>query len=146
MATNDPKKFKTMDNLNNENLIKLRELRDEEKALKKVINETKEDAILEAFAHVPNGGTFTIEGGGKYTLKLNPTIDLSEETGKYARAWQKKNAQKVTIQEQIDELKRQHDNLQEDMDILGEKHISATAGTDHPYVPKTKPSIVVLWL
>ena len=133
-----------MENLSNENLIKLRELRDEEKALKQVINDTKDAALPEAFAHVPNGGTFSIEGVGKYTLKLNPTIDLSDENGKFAREWQKKRAQKVTLQEQIDELKRQQDNLQEDMDILGEKHIAATAGTDHPYVPKTKPSISVL--
>ena len=130
--------------MTNENLIKLRELRDEEKALKKVINDTKEDALPEAFEHAPNGGSFTIEGVGKYTLKLNPVIDLSDETGKYARAWQRKKAQQVTLQEQIDELKRQQDNLQKNMDILGEKHIAATAGTDKPYVPKTKPSIVVL--
>ena len=133
-----------METLNNESLIKLRELRDEEKALKKVITETKEAALPEAFEHVPNGGTFEIEGVGKYTLKLNPTIDLSDETGKFARAWQKKKAEKVTLQEQIDDLKRQQDNLQEDMDRLGEKHIAATADSDHPYVPKTKPSISVL--
>ena len=48
----------------NENLIKLRSLRDDEKALKKVINTTKDAAIPEAFAHVPNGGTFEIEGVG----------------------------------------------------------------------------------
>lgn len=130
--------------MNNENLIKLRELRDEEKALKRVINDTKDAAIPEALEHAPNGGTFIIEGVGKYTLKLNPTIDLSDEIGKFARAWQKKKAQKVTLQEQIDELKRQQDNLQEDMDKLGEKHIEATAGTEHPYVPKMKPSISVL--
>lgn len=130
--------------MNNENLIKLRELRDEEKALKRVINDTKDAAITEAFEYAPEGGTFTIEGVGKYTLKLNPTVDLSDEIGKFARAWQKKKSQKVTLQEQIDELKRQQDNLQEDMDKLGEKHIAATAGTEHPYVPKTKPSISVL--
>ena len=130
--------------MNNENLIKLRELRDEEKALKKVINTTKEASIPEAFEHVPDGGTFEIEGVGKYTLKLNPTIDLKDETGKFARAWQKKNAQKEALQEQIDALKRKQSDIQEDMDKLGEKHIEATAGADHPYVPKTKPSISVL--
>lgn len=128
----------------NENLIKLRELRDEEKALKRVINDTKDAAIPEALAHVPNGGTFTIEGVGKYTLKLNSTIDLSEESGKFARAWQKKNAQKETLQEQMDSLKAQQNLLDEEMDKLGEKHIAATAGTAHPYVPKIKPSISVL--
>lgn len=128
----------------NENLIKLRELRDEEKALKKVINTTKDAAIPEAFAYVPNGGTFEIEGVGKYTLKLNPTIDLSDETGKFARAWQKKSAQKDTLQGQIDALKAQQHLLDEEMDKLGEKHIAATAGTEKPYVPNTKPSIVVL--
>ena len=128
----------------NENLIKLRELRDEEKALKKVINTTKDAAIPEALEHVPNGGTFTIEGVGKYTLKLNPTIDLSEETGKYARAWQKKQLEFNDLQEQIDALKAQQNLLDEEMDKLGEKHIAATAATDHPYVPKTKPSISVL--
>ena len=128
----------------NENLIKLRELRDEEKALKKVINTTKDAAIPEALEHVPNGGTFTIEGGGKYTLKLNPTIDLSEETGKFARAWQKKQLEYNDLQEQIDALKAQQNLLDEEMDKLGEKHIAATAATDHPYVPKTKPSISVL--
>lgn len=130
--------------MENKNLIKLRELRDEEKALKKVINTTKEASIPEAFEHVPDGGTFEIEGVGRYTLKLNPTIDLKEETGKYARAWQKKNAQKEALQEQIDALKAQQSLLDEEMDKLGEKHIAAIAGTDHPYVPKTKPSIVVL--
>ena len=130
--------------MNNENLIKLRELRDEEKALKKVINTTKEASIPEAFEHVPDGGTFEIEGVGKYTLKLNPTIDLSDETGKFARAWQKKNAQKETLQEQIDSIKAQQNLLDEEMDKLAEKHIAATAGTDKPYVPKTKPSISVL--
>ena len=130
--------------MNNENLIKLRELRDEEKALKKVINTTKEAAIPEALEHAPNGGTFIIEGVGKYTLKLNPTIDLSDEIGKFARAWQKKNAQKETLQEQIDSIKAQQNLLDEEMDKLAEKHIAATAGTDHPYVPKTKPSISVL--
>lgn len=130
--------------MNNENLIKLRSLRDEEKALKRVINETKEEAIAEAFLHVPNGGTFTIEGVGKYTLKLNPTIDLTEETGKFARAWQKKHAQKDSLQEQIDALKAQQNLLGEEMDRLGEKHIATTAGTEKPYVPKTKPSIAVL--
>ena len=128
----------------NENLIKLRNLRDEEKALKRVINDTKDAAIPEAFEHVPNGGTFTIDGVGKYTLKLNPTIDLSDETGKFARAWQKMNAQKETLQEQIDSLKAQQNLLDEEMDKLAEKHIAATAATDHPYVPKTKPSIAVL--
>lgn len=128
----------------NENLIMLRSLRDEEKALKKVINTTKDAAIPEAFAYVPNGGTFEIEGVGKYTLKLNPTIDLSDETGKYARAWQKKSAQKKSLQEQIESLKAQQHLLDEEMDKLGEKHIAFTAATDHPYVPKTKPSIVVL--
>lgn len=130
--------------MNNENLIKLRSLRDEEKALKRVINDTKEEAIVEAFSHVPNGGTFTIEGVGKYTLKLNPTIDLTDETGKFARAWQKKHAQKDALQEQIDALKAQQNLLDEEMDRLGEKHIAATAGSDHPYTPKTKPSIAVL--
>ena len=130
--------------MNNENLIKLRELRDEEKALKKVINTTKEAAIPEALKHAPNGGTFEIEGVGRYTLKLNPTIDLKDETGKFARAWQKKNAQKEALQEQIDSIKAQQNLLDEEMDKLAEKHIAATAGTDHPYVPKTKPSISVL--
>ena len=130
--------------MNNENLIKLRELRDEEKALKKVINTTKEASIPEAFEYAPDGGTFEIEGVGKYTLKLNPTIDLSDETGKFARAWQKKNAQKETLQEQIDSIKAQQNLLDEEMDKLAEKHIAATAGTDKPYVPKTKPSISVL--
>ena len=130
--------------MNNENLIKLRELRDEEKALKKVINTTKEAAIPEALEHAPNGGTFIIEGVGKYTLKLNPTIDLSDEIGKFARAWQKKNAQKETLQEQIDSIKAQQNLLDEEMDKLAEKHIAATAVSDHPYVPKTKPSISVL--
>ena len=130
--------------MNNFNLIRLRELRDEEKALKKVINDTKDAAIPEAFEHVPNGGSFTIEGVGKYTLKLNPTIDLSDETGKYAKAWQKKNTQKETLQEQIDALKAQQNLLDEEMNMLAEKHIAATAATDHPYVPKTKPSISVL--
>ena len=130
--------------MNNENLIKLRELRDEEKALKKVINTTKEAAIPEALEHAPNGGTFTIEGVGRYTLKLNPTIDLKDETGKFARAWQNKNAQKETLQEQIDSIKAQQNLLDEEMDKLAEKHIAATAGTDHSYVPKTKPSISVL--
>ena len=128
----------------NENLIKLRELRDEEKALKRVINDTKDAAIPEAFEHVPNGGSFTIDGVGKYTLKLNPTIDLSDEKGKFARAWQKMNAQKETLQEQIDSLKAQQNLLDEEMDKLAEKHIAATAATDHPYIPKNKPSIVVL--
>ena len=130
--------------MNNENLIKLRELRDEEKALKRVINDTKDAAIPEALEHAPNGGTFIIEGVGKYTLKLNPTIDLSDEIGKFARAWQKKNAQKEALQEQIDALKAQQNLLDGEMDKLGEKHIAATAGTEHPYVPKTKPSISVL--
>lgn len=130
--------------MDNTNLIKLRELRDEEKSLKKVINDTKEAALPEAFEYAPNGGTFSIEGVGKYTLKLNPTIDLSDETGKFARVWLKKKAQKLTLQEQIDELKRQQDNLQEDMDKLGEKHIEATAKSEKPYQPKYKPSISVL--
>ena len=128
----------------NVNLIRLRELRDDEKALKKVINSTKDAAIEEAFEHVPNGGTFEIEDVGKYILKLNPTIDLSNESGKYARAWQKKNAQRDALQDEIDALKAQQNLLDDEMDKLGEKHIAATAGTDHPYVPKTKPTIVVL--
>ena len=130
--------------MDNTNLIKLRELRDEEKALKKVINTTKEASIPEAFEHVPDGGTFEIEGVGRYTLKLNPTIDLKDEKGKFARAWQKKQLEYNDLQEQIDALKRKQSDIQEDMDKLGEKHIEATAGTDHPYVPKTKPSISVL--
>lgn len=130
--------------MNNKNLIKLRELRDEEKALKKVINTTKEASIPEAFEHVPDGGTFEIEGVGRYTLKLNPTIDLKDETGKYARAWQKKNAQKENLQEQIDSLKAQQNLLDEEMDKLGEKHIEATAQSEKPYQPKYKPSISVL--
>ena len=128
----------------NTNLIKLRELRDEEKALKKTITPVKDAAIQEAFAIVPDGGTFEIEGVGKYTLKLNTTIDLSDEKGKYARAWQKMNAQKDTLQEQIDSLKAQQSLLDEEMDRLGEKHIAATAGTDKPYMPQLKPSISVL--
>ena len=128
----------------NTNLIKLRELRDEEKALKKTITPVKDAAIQEAFAIVPDGGTFEIEGIGKYTLKLNTAIDLSDEKGKYARAWQKMNAQKDTLQEQIDSLKAQQSLLDEEMDRLGEKHIAATAGTDKPYMPQLKPSISVL--
>ena len=50
----------------------------------------------------------------------------------------------VSLQEQIDALKAQQNLLDEEMDKLGEKHIEATAGTEHPYVPKTKPSISVL--
>ena len=130
--------------MDNTNLIKLRELRDEEKALKKVINDTKEAALPEAFEHAPNGGTFTIEGVGKYTLKLNPTIDLKDEKGKFARAWQKKKLEYNDLQEQIDAIKQKQDDLQEDMDNLAQKHIEATAKTDHPYKPKTKPSISVL--
>ena len=130
--------------MENKNLIKLRELRDEEKALKKVINTTKEASIPEAFEHVPDGGTFEIEGVGRYTLKLNSTIDLMDETGKYARAWQKKNAQKEALQEQIDALKAQQNLLDEEMDKLGEKHIEATAQSEKPYQPKYKPSISVL--
>lgn len=130
--------------MDNKNLIKLRELRDEEKTLKKVINDTKEAALPEAFEHVPNGGTFTIEGVGKYTLKLNPTIDLKDEKGKFARAWQKKLVEFKELQEQIDAIKQKQDDLQEDMDNLAQKHIEATAKTDHPYKPKTKPSISVL--
>lgn len=130
--------------MNNENLIKLRELRDEEKALKKVITDTKEAALPEAFEYAPEGGTFTIEGVGKYTLKLNPTIDLKDEKGKFARAWQKKQLEYNDLQEQIDALKRKQSDIQEDMDNLAQKHIEATAKTDHPYKPKTKPSISVL--
>lgn len=130
--------------MENTNLIKLRELRDEEKVLKKDINTTKEAALPEAFEHAPNGGTFTIEGVGKYTLKLNPTIDLKDEKGKFARAWQKKKLEYNDLQEQIDAIKQKQDDLQEDMDNLAQKHIEATAGTDYPYVPKTKPSISVL--
>lgn len=130
--------------MESENLIKLRELRDEEKALKKVINPVKDAAIEEAFGFVPDGGTFEIEGVGKYTLKLNPTIDLSDETGKYARAWQKKQLEYNDLQEQIDVLKRKQSDIQEDMDKLAEKHIASTATTDHPYVPQLKPSISVL--
>ena len=130
--------------MDNTNLIKLRELRDEEKALKKVINDTKEAALPEAFEHAPNGGTFEIEGVGKYTLKLNPKIDLKDEKGKFARAWQKKKLEYNDLQEQIDAIKQKQDDLQEDMDNLAQKHIEATAKTDKPYVPKTKPSISVL--
>jgi len=130
--------------MDNTNLIKLRELRDEEKALKRVINDTKDAAISEAFEHVPDGGTFIIEGVGKYTLKLNPTIDLKDEKGKFARAWQKKNAQKEALQEQIDALKAQQNLLDEEMDKLGEKHIEAIAQLEKPYQPKYKPSISVL--
>ena len=53
-------------------------------------------------------------------------------------------AQAQRLQEQIDALKAQQNLLDEEMDKLGEKHIEATAGTEHPYVPKTKPSISVL--
>ena len=130
--------------MNNENLIKLRELRDEEKALKRVINDTKDAAITEAFEYAPEGGTFTIEGVGKYTLKLNPTIDLKDEKGKFARAWQKKQLEYNDLQEQIDALKRKQSDIQEDMDRLAEKHIASIATTDHPYVPQLKPSISVL--
>lgn len=130
--------------MNNFNLIRLRELRDEEKELKKVINPVKDAAIKEALAIVPEGGTFTIEGVGKYTLKLNPTIDLSEETGKYAKAWQKQNAQRQYLQDQIDSLKAQQNLIDEEMDKLGEKHIAATANSEHPYSPAIKPTISVL--
>lgn len=133
-----------MDQINNENLIKLRELRDEEKALKRVINDTKDAAITEAFEYAPEGGTFTIDGVGKYTLKLNPTIDLKDEKGKFARAWQKKQLEYNDLQEQIDALKRKQSDIQEDMDKLGEKHIEATAQSEKPYQPKYKPSISVL--
>lgn len=133
-----------MEQINNENLIKLRELRDEEKALKRVINDTKDAAITEAFEYAPEGGTFTIEGVGKYTLKLNPTIDLKDEKGKFARAWQKKQLEYNDLQEKIDALKRKQSDIQEDMGRLAEKHIASTATTDHPYVPQLKPSISVL--
>ena len=130
--------------MQNENLIALRELRNEEKELKKTIDSVKEAAIDEAIVIVPNGGTFEIENVGKYNLKLNPTYDLSEEKGKLAREWHKMNAEYNNLQEQIDSLKRKQSNLREDMDKLGEKHIAATAATDHPYKPEYKRSISVL--
>ena len=130
--------------MNNENLIKLRSLRKEEKALKKDINTTKEDSIPEALEHVPNGGTFEVENVGKYTLKVDKKYDLSEETGKHARAWQKKKAEFDNLAEQIADLKDQQSKLQEKMDKDGENHVAATKGTDHEYEPNVSYSVVVL--
>ena len=130
--------------MNNENLIKLRALRKEEKALKKDINTTKEDSIPEALEHVPNGGTFEVENVGKYTLKVDKKYDLSEETGKHARAWQKKKVEYDNLADQIADLKDQQSKLQEKMDKDGENHVAATKGTDHEYAPKVSYSVVVL--
>lgn len=130
--------------MNNENLIKLRALRKQEKALKKDISTTKEDSISEALEHVPNGGTFEVENVGKYTLKIEKKYNLSEETGKHARAWQKKKVQYDALQEQIDDLKNQQSRLQEKMDQDGENHVAATKGTALAYEPHKTYTVVVL--
>ena len=130
--------------MNNENLIKLRALRKEEKTLKKDINTTKEDAKDEALLIVPDGGTFDVEGVGKYTLKVDKKYDLSEETGKNARAWQKKKVEYDNLAAQITDLKEQQSKLQEKMDRDGVNHVAATKGTNHEYAPKVSYSIVVL--
>ena len=131
--------------MKDQNLIKLRALRKEEKTLKKDISTTKDKSIPEALEHVPDGGTFDIEGVGKYTLKVDKKYDLSEETGKHARAWQKKKVQYDALQEQIDDLKDQQSKLQEKMDKDGENHVKATKDTDCPYEPKESYTVVVLW-
>ena len=130
--------------MNNENLIKLRGLRKEEKELKKSIKTTKDNAVPEALEHVPNGGTFEIEGAGKYTLKVDTKYNLSEETGKYAKAWQKKKVQLEALEEQIAELKDQQSKLQDQMDKDGANHALATKGTEREYRPAMSYTVVVL--
>ncbi len=130
--------------MNNENLMELRELRKEEKVLKANINAVKEDAILEAQAIVPSGGTFDIEGAGRYILKVETGYDLTNETGKYAKAWQKKKKRMDELQEQINDLRAQQAILREKMANDGANHVSATRGTERAYQPIISYTIVVL--
>jgi len=69
--------------MNTENLIKLRELRAQEKAIKASIETVKPLAIEEAKALAPDGGKFPVEGIGEFILDKNPVLENDPEDKDY---------------------------------------------------------------
>ena len=66
-----------------ENLIKLRELRTQEKAIKASIDDIKPLAIEEAKALCPDGGKFPVEGIGEFVLDINPVLEKNPDDENY---------------------------------------------------------------
>lgn len=61
------------------NLQSLRELRNQEKAIKASIESVKPLAIEEAKALQPEGGKFSVEGVGEFILDVNPILEKDPE-------------------------------------------------------------------
>ena len=77
------------------NLIELRELRAQEKAIKARIDEVSGEATKEALVIAPEGGEFEVEGVGTFQLQLTEVIDFSDYhryKGEDAVRWREKKA------------------------------------------------------
>ena len=79
-----------------ENLIKLRELRAQEKAIKARIETVKPLAIEEAKALCPDGGKFPVDGVGDFVLDKDPVLPIDksrcEEAKEYRRQEKERDA------------------------------------------------------
>ena len=79
-----------------------------------------------------------------YQYKTEIKHDLSKETGKYAKAWQKKKAQFDDMATQIADLKAQQETIKAQMDQDGVKHEAATKGKENEYHPTETHTIAVM--
>ena len=72
------------------NLKELRELRNQEKAIKARIDEISDEATQEAVALAPDGGEFEVEGIGTFQLQMTEVIDMMNShryKGEEAKRW-----------------------------------------------------------
>lgn len=71
-------------------LLELRELRNQEKAIKARIDEISDQATQEAVALAPDGGEFEVEGVGRFQLQRTEVIDMMNShryKGEDAKRW-----------------------------------------------------------
>ena len=76
--------------MNTNNLKELRELRNQEKAIKARIDEISDEATREAVALAPDGGEFEVEGIGTFQLQMTEVIDMANAhryKGEEAKRW-----------------------------------------------------------
>ena len=82
-----------------ENLIKLRDLRTQEKAIKASIESVKPLAIAEAIALCPDGGKFPVEGVGEFVLDKDPVLPIDksrcDEAKEYRRQEKEREAHRT---------------------------------------------------
>ena len=87
-----------------ENLIKLRELRAQEKAIKASIETVKPLAIKEAIAICPDGGKFSAEGVGDFVLDKDPVLPIDKSRCDEAKEYRRQEKEREAYRQEASSI------------------------------------------